>query len=516
MGSFSAVTNFRSDLSSRWRHSLYRFSSVGHFKYLVVEKSVSRFATRSLVPKLGLYFSHFIFSDNLDISGSGFFFDFSVDRRYRRFSKSIIATPRKKQFFRRAGSAFKFSSKPYSMPVVLKPCRLEKGLLGYVLPKLQFILSSSWQFFVSRKYTLTKLVNSFSRLQFRILRFGVFSGFRFFLKYNGARDRKLMFASIAVSAPSSVTPNRSIRNKVHFFSVFCLQRFLCVRFSKLKRVNLFARFFRVRWPRGTRWRYLATSYSISDLVTQLRFIFGSCFKFFFSYYFRYYPYRFLKIFKLSSFYYIRRSKGSLNHLGLRLRWLYLGRRSISKWLFDQVYSGFLRKRNFFYFLQNYKAINFKFYSINRNMRPLVSLSRFGTLPSGLISQIFAYRLKRRERVNPVLYSMIRLVLARKRVLGLVILRNGRFTKRQRAIHSFYRAGRVSYNSYVMPIDYSISTAILKYSMVAIRIWISAAPAVRFLSHNSIGDSGGAIYPSSLVGFLVRKYLYTWRVFNSFR
>jgi hypothetical protein len=147
---------------------------------------------------------------------------------------------------------------------------------------------------------------------------------------------------------------------------------------------------------------------------------------------------------------------------------------------------------------------------------LINLAGFGTLPSSLISTIFVRRLKRRERVNPILYSLVRLALTRKKIVGLVILRNGRFTKRQRAIHTIHRLGRVPYNSQLMPIDYSFSTAILKYSIVSVKVWVSTAPAFGFYKLESIADSGGLIYPSNLVGYFSQKYWYIWKISNFFR
>jgi hypothetical protein len=516
MGSFVAVNNFRANLNSSWRHAFYRFSPGVDFRYWAVEKMIARFAGTYMSIRLGMYLSHSTFSAGAQTRITGFFFDSFLDRRYGRLRKLFtrLGRPNKRKFHRRLQSGDR-------LPLVRERTICNTPVpeihldLPHIVPQTNFIhgntfrhlaVSTSWMTGVGFS-PCSQIPCAGSGVWVRSLRLGVLLGLRFFLRLSGSCRRcvvpKPVVGRARLSQALSIDLIPAARPSERFVSGNLRTR---ERRNPLTRASIPAQLLQnfVRSPSKVR--------RFARFRRMLNFIH----KFFFSYYFRYYPYRFAKIFRTSGFRFTKNVKMSFIRSGWKLRWAYLGRRTISSWLFNQVYSRSVRRKTIFCFTQNFKAVGSRLGVIDHSNSFLVNLSSFGILPSKLISRMFARRLKRRERVNPVLYSLIRLVLTRKKVIGLVILRNGRFTKRQRAIHAFNRIGRVSYNSHIIPIDYAFSTAILKYSMVAIKVRTSAAPATSFHRQGSIADGAGLVYPSSLVGFLTYKYWYIWKVVSFFK
>lgn len=518
MGSFAAVNNFRANLGSGWRHTSYKFTANVDFRYHIVTKMVSRLGKRYTPIRLGIYLSHSIFSDFQDSQVTSFFFDSFLDRRYNRYWQLFSGPRRSRQ--RKIWGRSRFRTKNYEWVAPVSSL-LHRSGSTYSEPFQRLCRSDfchsrslgSFSYFATRLNGASTLqmfsyIPHFSsRIWMRIFRLGVLFGLRFFFHFSSSRKR--------VKSNPIFVPTSLFRLKTHS-KLFSVAFWLSKLISKPFRIRRFRSLLSYSLPFTRFGKYAKFGFISLASFDQLRIMFHSVYKFFFSYYFRYYPYRLEKLFRTSGFLFVRKMKALFACSGWKLRWIYFGKRSFSRWLFNQVYSKFFRKNFFFCLTQNTKMINFFFGMGVSSQSFLINLSGFGILPSALMSTVFVRRLKRRERVNPILYSLVRLALTRKKIVGLVILRNGRFTKRQRAVHTIHRLGRVSYNSHLMPIDYSFSTAILKYSIVSIKVWVSAAPAFGFYKSESIADNGGLIYPSNLVGYFSRKYWYVWKVSNFFR
>lgn len=527
MGSFSSVNNFRSSLSRRWGYVDYCFYGGLSFEQQVVERLFNRFVPVHLLMKLGIYFSHFLFSVSSTIFSNSFFFDFGLDYRYRRFARLFSKRKKKSRYFNLKNKRLdtkkhvKFRGSKSLNHKNTNGFRVHSPVIKFSWKKLDGVLSyakgSSFPWNLDYRYKTTGYLGFrlFCRsIQFRIFGAGILLGLRFFFQ---VKKPKFCFRILSKSVRvCSVLIKKFPKNRNSLFSDFWLRKSILLRSSGK---NMFRNFSLISVNFTKCIKVINSFFKFHFGFIQFRVAFSFVVKFFLGYYFRYYPFRFLNMFRTSGFLLSRSSKSLLIYLGMRFRWIYFSYKSIFNWLFNLAYSNFFRRNFFFNFRQNFKVISFLFQIVKpggNSNHNLVNLSKFGTLPSKLISRVFELRLKRRERVNPILYSLIRLLLTRRRIRGFVILQNGRFTKRQRAIHSAYRIGRVSYNSYIMPIDYSISTPILKYSMVAIKIWIATAPAVSFFNQFGISDGGNWVYPSNLGGFLIKKYLYVWKIKNFFK
>lgn len=529
MGSFSSVNNLRASLVTRWRHSVYRFSADEVFKYWFNERVSMRFVNFGLSKKLGIYFSHFVFSEAPAWVQTGFFIDTRLDWRYKRFPSLMLGVGYKKsrQFVKPISRYLKFvrSSGIRCAPVKQRVLRIYSNFkfLGSInsIPlvyRYSRFLNPRVRGFGQLGSQVWKHANV-RCLWFRSLCSEVVVGLRYFAiptkVLNSRRFRSgfhFLKCSVGISKARYKYPRlKPVLNQSKAFFCFYLH------LAFLRRISSWGWRRLISWVSKSRVFVAKVSkpFKILPFFVQFRVILLASLRFFFSYYFRYYPMRFLRVLQSGIFRFVKGKSHPFPYSGYSPKWLRLGRKSVLQWIFCSGYMYFLRFRSFFCLIQNLKIVPYQLRIAHFDSQ-LVNLSRFGILPSALISNIFSRRLRRRERVNPVLYSLIRLVLSRKRVLGLVILRSGRFTKRQRAVRTPYRVGRVSYNSYIMPIDYSISTAILKYSIVSIKVWISTAPGVRFFRYISAGGSYGLIYPSSLGGGFIRGYSYIWRVVNSFR
>jgi len=507
MGSFTSVINLRSDLSSRWRHASYDFF-VGNKKLLNWSqvKISSRLVKSNKIFKLGVYFSHFIFSSSLD----NYFLDRYFDQKFLRFRVKV--------------------------PKITKNLTVMASGLENVQVSVQIRdnTNNGFKFF--------RLVTKYKK--FKYLEISNFKSESFFIisKFL-VRTNKVLNSSKLVFAPTVFWKLIQVEQVINFRQFAnCVSQFPASQIKLSKPKNRHSIFFdtvivndhsyvsELDFIKLNKWfeKFYGKNYFsrfagyVSGDIQGL--VIGSImdiFSFFFSYYFRVNPFQFMKMFSKTKEFMLSFWKTLSDDVhyysDLKFRWLSFSYKNICNWLLKEFYTSFRAPI--------FEFINKKFQA-NRSAKLGVftgnyygpcklnfeNLSNYNTLPAVLISSIFTKRLQNRERVNPVLYSLMRLVLNKKKVLGLVIYRGGRFTKKQRTLRNTLRFGRVSFNSYVMPIDYGFSTAILKYSIVAVKIWISTPPPAVFFSRG-LELSSNLTYPSVLQSFRIYKYLYFRKIFK---
>jgi hypothetical protein len=501
------VINLRSDLSSRWRHASYDFF-VGNKKLLNWSqvKISSRLVKSNKIFKLGVYFSHFIFSSSLD----NYFLDRYFDQKFLRFRAKV--------------------------PKITKNLTVMASGLENVQVSAQIIDNTNNGFKFFRLVTKYKKFKYLEISNLKSISFFIISKFL-------VRTNKVLNSSKLVFAPTVFQKLIQVEQVINFrqFATYVSQ-FPASQIKLSKSKNRHSIFFdtvivndhsyvsELDFIKLNKWfeKFYGKNYFrrfagyVSDDIQGL--VIGSImdiFSFFSSYYFRVNPFQFMKMFSKTKEFMLSFWK-TLNddahyHSDLKFRWLNFSYKNICNWLLKEFYMSFR--------VPIFEFINKKFQA-NQSAKLGVftsnyygpcklnfeNLSNYNALPAVLISSIFTKRLQNRERVNPVLYSLMRLVLNKKKVLGLVIYRGGRFTKKQRTLRSTLRFGRVSFNSYVMPIDYGFSTAILKYSIVAVKIWISTPPPAVFFSRG-LELSSNLTYPSVLQSFRIYKYFYFRKIFK---
>jgi hypothetical protein len=81
------------------------------------------------------------------------------------------------------------------------------------------------------------------------------------------------------------------------------------------------------------------------------------------------------------------------------------------------------------------------------------------------------RLEQFNRFNEIVYPLIRAMRNRLPFVGLRIRCAGRISRQQRASKHQARRGFTSFNTYSYPVEFSYGSAILKYGMASIRVWL---------------------------------------------
>ena len=510
MRSFSAVTNFRSTLNVRWKQFGYSFERRGSLFNWSNICFANRVTKPSLVlSKVGVYFSHFIFSDSNYISSSLFFFDLYFDRKYTRFSNLMG-----KIFKVKKPNKLIFNNNFVQRPIIRRPkFKYFLSVPRVKLMNVTFVFSNfknfSNEIFKYKKVTFAQF--NFVRFVqfFKIL--GIFSGFINSSNLKNIENLKRLFSTRIVGPVTNIKPRTRIKrisnkrfNKIrfnqlvlNFFFKTSISKFILIRLSRVKWKKLAWKLSRNIAVSNTKVRRVWNK----SFYMKFKVIFLGSIRFFLAYYFKYNPIRLIPLLEIYQIFFQGKRKHLAVYAGHKFRYTRYIKRSVNTWLLKSVYAQFLRNNFFFIFKNRYQIGKSCFGDFKVNMR---SLSGFTVTPAALISKIFTFRLKRRERLNPILYSLVRLVLGKQKILGLTISKAGRFTKKQRTAKSVTRFGRSSFNSFIMPIDYSFSTAILKYSMVSIKIWISFLPPVNFFVHKSIGAN--SVYPTVFQFFKNLNYL----------
>lgn len=543
MGSFSAVINFRTPLSSRWRYTSYHFFSDNYSLSNRSRIKIGlRFFKSRVFFKLGVYISHFVFSSIQYVS----FLDIHFDRKFIKFRKKlarrrilenfIITLPKFSAEANIVTSSKIWDSKVFYFPFAASVKRARKFM------RLR-INTSCYKIFFSRPGiypTFIKVLrqkNNCLSFAHKLFRIEDKLGFRLlfmpkkknqFSKRSGVRPiiGKGKKFNQKITYPSSYQSNTNFSNFYLTFVIFMnisLEAWensvVCSSPSNRKYISSNIENNRVGNNNGGAYISNFTRSEFFSVKDQFYIRLMRAFSFFSTYYFRFDPIRFVKIYKYSSFFNLKNyrkieASSSFTYAGYRRKWLKFGYKNISKWFLKKYYWS-IRSSAFFCSTRNLQINSYsrRFGKMGNLLEPAFNnLTNFTSISAGLISLVFSKRLRMRERVNPVLYSLMRLVTSRKKVRGLVIARNGRFTKRQRTLRSTLRIGKVPFNSYVMPIDYGFSTAILKYSIVSIKVWISSVPSARFFS-NGLEMSSGFSYPSSLINFRIFERLYIKKMFK---
>lgn len=571
MGSFTSVSNLRATVSRRWGHEVYKFynKSTG-FNFLINNAVIQRsFERKRAFKKSNIYFSHFTYSN----SGYGrfsysFFLDLNLEKRdvYKKFP-SLIFNPREFKLdnmkhsaghlgFSLSKNRARFTDRIFRFPRDGFKKKFKKVVWKKIFRLCIFTSFDRWYernvwigsgvhivcrsflngFFPSLSDFNKRRIRDFFEFvalsyknRFKITyRKGKGFGYKYIeyspRKRGGGKIDKQSSKKVDRKNDLSFNQNR-FRPEVVFvrenrYSKFIkgFRNFIANNFPIKKTnnnstgVKFINRNKNKKSVRKTPYllinRFGFLFFTKSSYLYKVKFVIAQLARFVVSYYFRRHPvalYRFVKsdiaerIFKIPGFIAFDpiRSWRSFIYKGIR------------KWAFESVYDSFIRRDLFFFFHKyvfNAQRISDVAGKGEYRIRNLVN---FGVFPSPLIANIFRYRLQRRERIQPILKSVMRLVSSRKKILGIVIEQSGRFTKRQRAVHNIHRAGRMAFNSYVVPIDFKRVTAVLKYSMVSVKVWVSSFPLIKSVFIKQFAYNFG--YPMSLYPFSNRSaYFYYLR------
>ena len=359
MRSFSAVTNFRSTLNVRWKQFGYSFERSGSLFNWSNICFANRVTKPSLVlSKVGIYFSHFIFSDSNYIPSSLFFFDLYFDRKYTRFSNFMgkifkVKKPNNKFIFN--NSFIQRRIRPSRFKPFLSVPRVKFMGVTFVFSNFK---NFSNEVFKYKRITFTQ-VNFVSLVQFfKVL--GIFSGFINSSNLKNIEDLKRLvstrIAGPTINIKSKIRVKR-IGNK-RFNKIRFNQRVLNFFFKTSISKFILARLSRVKWKKLA-WK-LSKGITVSNIkirsvwsksfYMKFKVMFLGSIRFFLAYYFKYNPIRLMALLEIYQNFFQGKFRNLAVYAGHKFRYIRYIKRSVNAWLLKSIYipTGFFWERTIMY------------------------------------------------------------------------------------------------------------------------------------------------------------------------